>query len=782
MPTHIALRGLLAGAALLTSHAVQAQGTYPSVIRWDTYGVPHIYGPDVLTVERGLGYAQMEAHAETILNTVARARGRAAEFFGAGDGNANVINDTNVRTLGIPARAAQWLAQGDKIHTPDGLTQSQLLTAFCAGANEYVQRNAATIDPRLQAILPILPTDVTAVEQSTIWFTFITNTDNIGGGNLSSPGLLESLWQTGGITAANAAARNMSPTGSNGWALGPTKSATGNPILMGNPHLPWGNNQPASGLGIYQWFESNLVVGNPYSPTLNASGVTFAGAPFLGIGFNDYLGWTHTNNTIQASNLYQLALDATGTHYSFGGTSLPLSIRTDSFLVKNLDTGALTRQTITIKSSIQGPVIATSNDGLTALALRVAGLDQPSLITQYWSMIEAQNLAQFTAADSLLQMPFFNVIYADRDGHIMYKYGGRQPVRRGGKWVDYSGILDGTDPTKLWTSTFTWDELPGTIDPSGGFVANSNNPPWTSTFPVPPELQHVNYPTYVAPDFMDFRPQHGATFLMSQPNFTVEQVLAGKMSTHMLLADRVLPDLLLAAQSSGDPIAQTAATILAAWDRTGDDTPTSAGGPLFEEWWDLVVADVAAGKLPADTTDNFYSPHPAFRIPWDRHHPLTTPVGLANAASLVSYLDTAYNNLQSTFAGRGGASVQWGDAHRSLLVSRDGFQQNIAGLVANDRQSGADDPFGPIRVTNPYPFSIIGFNEYITIGGDGWVQLVEFTPTGPNAQVLLDYGNASRPNSPHIGDQLPFFDAKTLRPALRKLGDVEAATVTTEQY
>ena len=85
-------------------------------------------------------------------------------------------------------------------------------------------------------------------------------------------------------------------------------------------------------------------------------------------------------------------------------------------------------------------------------------------------------------------------------------------------------------------------------------------------------------------------------------------------------------------------------------------------------------------------------------------------------------------------------------------------------------------------MTNPYPFSILGFNEYITIGGDGWVQLVEFTPTGPNAQVLLGYGNSSRPNSPLIGDQLPFFDTKTLRPALRKLGDVLAATVTTEQY
>ncbi len=761
---------LAAGAAWGLAVPAGAQTAGQAVIKWDTYGVPHIYGPDVPTVERGLGYAQMEAHAETILNNVARARGRAAEYFGAGDGNANIINDTNVRTYGIPARAAQWLSQG-------GQEQASLLAAFCAGANEYAQSHLSGIDPLLQKILPLVPADITASEQYTIWFTFIPNQDNIGGANPYSTGLLESLWQTGGLAAANAAARNMAPTGSNGWAVGPAKSTSGNAILMGNPHLPWGNNQPAGGLGIYQWLEVNLVVGDPAAPTLNAEGVTFAGGPFIGIGFNDHLGWTHTNNTIQAGNLYQLTLDATGKKYMFGGAALPLAVRTDSILVKQAS-GALVAQPITIRSSVHGPVVATSADGHTALALRVAGLDQPSLVTQYWHMIEATTMAQFVAADSMLQMPFFNVIYADDQKNIMYKFGGRQPVRRGGQWADYNGILDGTDPAKLWTSTFTWAQLPGAVNPQGGFVANSNNPPWTSAFPQPATLNPANYPAYVAPQFMDFRPQHGANFLLSQPSFTVSELLAGKMSTHMLLADRVLPDLLAAAAGSSDANVRAAVPILTAWDRTGD--APSVGGALFEEWWDLVTADVAAGKLPADTTDNFYSPHPTFRIAWDRNNPLSTPVGLANPAQLLPYLATAYTTLQTEFASKGGASVAWGDAHRTLLVYRDGQQQNLTGIAANHPQSGADDPFGPIRVTNPFYVGALG--SYITFGGDGWVQLIEFTPQGPNAQVMLGYGNSSRPNSPHVADQLGFFDSKTLRPALRTVGAVNAATISTESY
>ncbi|HMF06181.1 MAG TPA: penicillin acylase family protein, partial [Methylocella sp.] len=63
--------------------------------------------------------------------------------------------------------------------------------------------------------------------------------------------------------------------------------------------------------------------------------------------------------------------------------------------------------------------------------------------------------------------------------------------------------------------------------------------------------------------------------------------------------------------------------------------------------------------------------------------------------------------------------------------------------------------------------------HFFPVSGDGYVQLVEFTQNNKaNAQALLGYGNASRPNSPHITDQLSFFKNKTLRPAFRKRSDV----------
>jgi acyl-homoserine-lactone acylase len=101
------------------------------------------------------------------------------------------------------------------------------------------------------------------------------------------------------------------------------------------------------------------------------------------------------------------------------------------------------------------------------------------------------------------------------------------------------------------------------------------------------------------------------------------------------------------------------------------------------------------------------------------------------------------------------------------------FQQTIPLLLppSNAPQSGADDPFGPLRVV--YRFPAPDGKHFWAYSGDGYVQLVEFTKAGANASALLGYGNASRPGSSHVTDQLPYFEAKTLRPVYRTPGDVK---------
>ena len=132
--------------------------------------------------------------------------------------------------------------------------------------------------------------------------------------------------------------------------------------------------------------------------------------------------------------------------------------------------------------------------------------------------------------------------------------------------------------------------------------------------------------------------------------------------------------------------------------------------------------------------------------------------------------------MQQTY---GALDVAWGNVHRTVLATRDPTMQ-VPIPVSDDPLSGADDVFGPIRTVWPFPAP--DHVHLWSYGGDGYVQLVEFTPTGVQARALLTYGNFSRPGSSHITDQLPLFDAKQLRPALRSREAVEAASVSRESF
>jgi acyl-homoserine-lactone acylase len=722
-----------AGSATAASHSGE--------ILWDSYGIPHIYGNDIATVVRGYGYAQMEAHAEAILKNIAVVRGRTAEYFGPGNGNANVTSDIQVRTFGIPDRAKVWLANG-------GRRQQDIVNAFVAGLNEYATSHILNIDPLLQQVLPVVPEDILAAIQHQINFTFLLVQSDV-------PQLM-AAWQAGTISAgplpstAQLALGKKAPNGSNGWAIGSGDSDDGNAILMGNPHLPWGANQPIPGLDGYQWFEAQLV-----TPSLNAYGATFISAPFIGIGFNDDLGWTHTNNWIKNADLYELTLTGDG-RYVWDGGYLPLQARSDQ---------------ITVYSSVHGPIVAQK--GNKALALKVAGLDSPSLVTQYWDMIKSHNLHQFKAAEKEAQMPIFNVIYADRHGHIMYLDGGEQPVRSGGTYADWAGILPGDTSAALWSKVLPWQELPKAIDPPSGFVQNANDPPWSCTFPQ--VLDPRDYPSYLAGPVMALRPQHSAQFLLSHPFLTTDDVIAGKESTTMLLAGRLVPDLIAAAQASGEATAESAASVLQTWQAGGYSSDAdSQGAALFELWYDLYTGDPNTPKGPSlDFENNVY---PAFTQNWSPDDPLNTPYGLAAADGAVSYLVAAATTLQQNF---GAMDVAFGDVHRAVLVTHDPTFSEVIPII-DDPVSGSDSVFGGLRIVWPFP-EPHGKHMW-SYGGDSYVQVVEFTKHGPKAQALLGYGNASRPNSPHITDQMELFDAKSLRPVPRSRPEVEAVTVSREAF
>ena len=169
--------------------------------------------------------------------------------------------------------------------------------------------------------------------------------------------------------------------GSNEWAIAPARSASGHAMLLSNSHLEWGD--------MHTYFEVQLTV----APNVNSYGAVWIGFPVLRQCFNDYVGWTQTTNNPDEADLYRLALKDSG--YVLDGKTKQFEVEKEVIKIRKAD-GTVGEEPLTIRRTVHGPVVADRN-GMT-IAMRVASLDRPRLLEQFWRMGLAHNLAQWQDA------------------------------------------------------------------------------------------------------------------------------------------------------------------------------------------------------------------------------------------------------------------------------------------------------------------------------------------------------------------------------------------------
>jgi acyl-homoserine-lactone acylase len=681
-------------------------------ILWDEWGVPHIFAEDIPALFYAFGWAQTRSHADLLLRLYGEARGRAAEYWG----DAHIDADRWLVTNGVPARAQEWLAA-------TAPHMRSYLEAFAEGINAYARDNAACIDDAVEIVLPVSAADVLAHVQRVIHFTFLVDRGSI-------PGAETAAGAEGDVDPRDTRPGERSAgRGSNAWAVGPQRSASGHALLLANPHLPWGD--------LFTWYEAQLV-----GPGMDAYGAALVGFPLPGIAFNDRLGWTHTVNTLDGADLYELR--PAGDGYAFDGGERRFEVERRTLRVRQTD-GSITEQPLDIRRSVHGPVVGERNGN--ALALRVAGLDRPHLIEQTWEMLRARDRASFEGALARQQLPFFTVLYADADGHILHVFNGAVPVRPHGEWSDWIGIVRGDTSGTLWSATHGYTELPRVLDPPSGWLQNANDPPWTTTFPSP--LDPGLFPAYIAPrGGFTFRAQRSARLLLENDGITYDELIANKHDTRAEAADHVLEDVVIAAKRHGDERAQLAAAVLAQWDRTVD--ADSRGGVLFDAFMRALWRRPWLAGSPYD-------------VPWLATAPLVTPDGLSDPATAAVALAEAAAEVEERY---GALDAAWGDVHR--------LRRDAVDLPAN----GGPGQLGIFRVTQ---FAEDDDGRQRAVAGDSWIAAIEFSDP-VRARVLLSYGNASQPNSPHRTDQLALYARKELREAWRTRAEIEAHLRRTDRF
>lgn len=679
------------GSAELAPAAESELAPLQAEILWDTYGVPHIYGPDAETVFYGYGWAQVASHANTVLRLYGEARGKGAEYWGAEYEETTkwlIMND-------VPARAKQWY----DAYSPEFRAK---IDAFAEGMNAYAAAHPEAIDPELAVVLPVSGVDVVAHAHRLMNFIYV-----------ASPGRV----------AGEGDPPELSEQGSNTWAVAGSKTASGNTMLLQNPHLPWGT-------GYFIYYEAHLT-----GPDFEIYGATQIGLPVIRFAFNQQMGISNTVNGMLGATTYQLTLKDNG--YLFDGEVLPFEVRETGYRVRQ-DDGTLLDVPVSVRSTVHGPVF-DKPDG-TAVALRVAGLDRGGMLEQYFDMVTADSYAEFDAAMRRMQVPTFNISYADRDGHIEYTFNGIAPKRASGDLAFWQGLVPGDTSEYLWTEVHPFEDLPRVTDPATGFVQNSNDPPWEATYPV--AYKPEDFPPYLAPRTpLSMRAQESIQMMVHAEDLTLDDLVELKLSADALMADRVLPDLLAAVANDPDSDMQAAVEVLSDWDRTFSSD--NRAGVLFEEWAKLFAGPRMTGQA-------------GFAVPWSAEDPINTPSGLKDPAAAVEQLRQA---IASTKEKYGRIDPVYGEVSRFILED-----VNVPG------QGG----YGNLGA-----FHVITWSDPNDEGvrtpahGETWVAMIEFS-TPVKAYGLMSYGNSRQPGTTHYSDQLEMLSEGKYRELWLQRDQVEA--------
>jgi len=735
--------------------------TSPVTVYRDASGIPHIVAENAHDLFYAQGFVTAQDRLWAMESQRRAAHGTLSEIVG----ERGLKNDTFMRILGMTESAeADW-------ETLDADTQSAL-QAYADGVNAYLAQAGDKL-PLEFKILGITPQEWTPIDSlvfgklvawglsnnyqdelvvtklvaATSWETAISLLPDYPGPDVIPDANITALSNTAtALLEASADWQSATPLakpdqGSNAWVVGGSHTASGLPLLAGDPHQ--GLSMPTL------WYEVGLRTSDGQYDVVGAS---LPGLPGIEIGHNAHIAWAVTNARPDVQDLFIETLNADGTQYQFMDEWKDLTIREETIQVKDGET-----VTLKVRSTQHGPIITDATpDSEDTLALRWTGLDEGRPLAQAIIQLDqSQNWDEFRAATALWQLPGMNFVYADIDGNIGFQMSGAVPVRASN---DVKGLqpVSGADGSHEWQSFVAFDELPSALNPSGDFFASANNRP--AGLDYPHFLSHYFQPPYrvalisktirdsknVTAD--DFAALQGS--LYSDINLQVARALAAEASP---------------ANRQEEVMLET----LADWD--GMMTPESGEASLSELALRHILRLTLDPKLGAATTDSYLTlaGYPYMFLQNLLDDPANPWWDGDRAGVLTKSLRAAMDELTAS-VGSNPAKWTWGNLHTFT------FSHPLGSVGA----------LRPIFNRGPYP---TGGNWNTVDSGAYYADKPYAMGLGPAYRIIADpadwdaslsiipSGESGQPFSPHYADQIKSWLAVEYHTLPFTLSAVEAS-------
>ncbi|MBA4849206.1 penicillin acylase family protein [Emticicia sp. BO119] len=679
-------------AAEIRRYEQQAQRV--TIVR-DNWGIPHVYGKTDADAVFGLLYAQCEDDFKRVEMNYIEKLGRMAEL----KGEPELYNDLQIRLL---IDTTEAIADYNKAE----VWLKKLMNAYADGINYYLFKHPEVKPAMLTLFKP--------------WYALLWTDGSIGAISTADATIseLKNFYSGDKVSYVDEPKDPENQTGSNGFALAPSKTASGNAILYINPHVTF-------------YFRPEVQVVSEEG--LNVYGAVTWGQFFVYQGFNPYCGWMHTSSAVDVSDLYAEKISKKGNKffYEYDGQQKPVTEK--KIVVRYLKDGQLQTREFTTYFTHHGPVIAKRDDKW--LSLRSYNRSMVSLI-QSWKRTKAKGFEDYKKVMDLKANTSNNTVFADNKGNIAYWHGNYVPVRD--KSINWSNPVDGSVSTTEWRGLHSVNESVHSYNPANGWLQNCNSTPFTVAGENSPKKS--DYPAYMAPDGENFRGVNAARVLGNGSSFTIDKVIAAGYDTYLSAFEVLVPALVKSFEISAqkhdtlyyqliDPI-----MLLKKWDyRTGENSVETT---MAIEW---------AQKLGGQIQKIYIDEGEDDQVTRTKKFAMTaTPEQLIKPfAQAVKDLTNKYGTWQKP----------WGEINR--------FQRLTGDLQGKYDDSQPSIPMGyasalwgmlPSYNSRVYPNT----KKRYGISGNSFICAVEFGPK-IKAKSLLAGGESGDPKSPHFKDQAEMY-------------------------
>jgi penicillin amidase len=720
-------------------------------VRRDRWGVPHVEAD----AKRDLYFAQGFVHAQDRLWQMDFYRRAVEGKISAMAGEEGLPVDRLMRTLGI-RRVAEREAEELEPEL------RALLERFCAGVNAAAA--GATALPFEMQLLrlrwkPWRPVDILSLGKllafglSTNWERELLRADMLRalGPQLTSrldptypagnPVVTQEAWSGDGLAIVeqiDAVRRSMGlaaeASGSNNWAVSGALSATGSPLIAGDPHLP------PSMPGI--WYQVGLRHRDRF-----VRGASMPGMPGIYMGQNNDVCWTFTNVMADVQDVFVERIE--GGTYLYEDEWRPLRTVREEIAVKGREEPVA----LDVRITHHGPIVnaALGADEAEPLALSWLALREPTAFAGMFELLEIESGPDLVAKLEGHTAPASNLIWADRHGSIGYKLIGRLPRRRG----DCPDL-----PKPGWTGEFEWEgtipygELPEKVDPESGFLVTANN-----------RIVGDEYPHHITSEYLDgFRAKRIEQLLGESEEHDIasfEAMQSDNLSLPGIEAARRLARLHPRGQREISAIER-----LRSWDGRLD--PETIAGTIYQAFLLRLAREVARCAIGdrdlcerwLDRADNGFTPH--VTSPWRWHSHLmglweeadAELIGRSWEGLVLEALAGALDDLEERF-GPDPECWRWGRVHEMEFPHPLGEANPLLRRLLNRRlrAGGAQETVSQIAYDPNDP--------YKAVWAPSWRMVAD--PTAPDrSRWQMFTGQSGHPASPHYDDlQADWLEGRT---------------------